>query len=160
MDDQLTDQELVAYLDGEISEAERATIEQRIANEPDLSQRLDDLRATWQLLDHLSPAEPTDDFTKTTVTMTAVRSHRTVVSRFIRRRWKTLAGVVASLAVGYGVVFLPMQYEKRKRLRDVPVIDNVDLYLHAESMEFLRQLDSEELFAQDIDLDEELDDVL
>jgi anti-sigma factor RsiW len=160
MDDQLTDQELVAYLDGEISEAERATIEQRIANEPDLSQRLDDLRATWQLLDHLSPTEPTDDFTKTTVTMTAVRSHRSAVSRFIRRRWKTLAGVVASLAVGYGVVFLPMQYEKQKRLRDVPVIDNVDLYLHAESMEFLRQLDSEELFAQDLDLDEELDDVL
>jgi anti-sigma factor RsiW len=160
MDDQLTDQELVAFLDGEIAESERATIEQRIANEPELGQRLDDLRATWQLLDHLSPTEPTDDFTKTTVTMTAVRSRRGALSRFARRRWKTLAGVFAGLAAGYGAVFLPLQYEQQKRLRDVPVIDNVDLYLHAESMEFLRQLDSEELFAQDIDLDEELDNVL
>lgn len=160
MDDQLTDQELVAFLDGEITETERATIEERIANEPALAQRLDDLRGTWQLLDHLPPTEPTDDFTRTTVTMTAIRSRRGALSRFLRRRWKTLAGVVAGLAAGYSAVFLPMQYEQRQRLRDVPVIDNVDLYLHAESIEFLRQLDSAELFAQDIDLDEELDDVL
>ncbi len=160
MDDQLTDQELVAFLDGEVTETERATIEQHIANEPELGQRLADLRSTWQLLDHLSPTEPTDDFTKTTVTMTAIRSGRSALSRFMRRRWKILAGAFAGLAAGYSTVFLPMQYVQQKRLRDVPVIDNVDLYLHAESIEFLRQLDSEELFAQDIDLDEELDNVL
>ena len=160
MDDQLTDQELVAFLDGEITQTERATIEQRIANEPELGQRLADLRTTWQLLDHLPPTEPTDDFTKTTVTMTAIRSGRSALSRFMRRQWITLAGVFIGLAAGYSAVFLPMQYEQQKRLRDVPVIDNVDLYLHAESIEFLRQLDSEELFAQDLDLDEELDNVL
>ena len=40
MNDPPTDQELVAFLDGEITETERATIEQRIANEPELGQRL------------------------------------------------------------------------------------------------------------------------
>ena len=160
MDDQLTDQELEAFMDGEITEAERAAIEQRVANDAVLGQRLDDLCATWQLLDHLTPSDPADDFTRTTVTMTAIRSRRSALSRFVRRRWKTLAGVLAGLAAGYSAIFLPMRYEQQKRLRDVPVIDNVDLYLHAESIEFLRQLESEELFAQDIDLDEELDDVL
>jgi hypothetical protein len=146
----------VAFLDGEISESERRTIERRLTDEPELTQRLGELRETWQLLDHLTPAAATDDFTKTTISMTAIRSRRNALARFLGRRWKTMAGMCAALAVGYFVVFLPLKREQQERLRDVPVISNFDLYLHAESVEFLRQLDADGLFAQDIDLDEEL----
>ncbi len=156
MDHPLTDQELVAFLDGEVSEPERATIERRLADEPELTQRLGELRETWQLLDHLTPTEATDDFTRTTISMTAIRSRRSAVMRFWARQWKTMAGMCAALAAGYFAVFLPLKYEQQVRLLDVPVISNVDLYLHAESVDFLRQLDTDGLFAQDIDLEEEL----
>lgn len=155
----LSDQELVAFLDGEVSASEVAEIERRLAVEPELARRIGDLRHAWQLLDHLKPVEATDNFTKTTIKMTAVRSHSSDVSRFLRRRWKTMVGVCAAIVAGYLAVFLPINYERQKQLHDVPVIENVDLYLHAESVEFLRQLDSDGLFTQDIDLDEELSNV-
>lgn len=54
---------LSAYLDGELSETDRAALEQRLAAESDLRRTLDELRATVRLLHALPPLKAPRDFT-------------------------------------------------------------------------------------------------
>ncbi len=54
---------LSAYLDGELSETDRAALEQRLATESDLRRTLDELRATVGLLHALPPLKAPRDFT-------------------------------------------------------------------------------------------------
>lgn len=54
---------LSAYLDGELTNRERITLEQRLAYDPGLQQMLDDLRATVTLLHDLPRLQAPRDFT-------------------------------------------------------------------------------------------------
>lgn len=54
---------LSAYLDNELSETDRAALEQRLATESDLRRTLDELRATVRLLHALPPLKAPRDFT-------------------------------------------------------------------------------------------------
>ena len=61
-----------------------------------------------------------------------------------RRKWIA----VAAVATGFLLAAIPLIQRRRANLRDVPVIHNMDLYLHAESVEFLRLLRDEGVFAE------------
>ncbi|KPV50773.1 hypothetical protein SE17_25005, partial [Kouleothrix aurantiaca] len=54
---------LSAYIDGQLSGPERATLEQRLEREPALNAAIEDLRATVGLLRQLPPARPPRSFT-------------------------------------------------------------------------------------------------
>lgn len=54
---------LSAYLDDELTEAERAELEQRLSVEPALRRELEELQATTLLLRELAPARPPRSFT-------------------------------------------------------------------------------------------------
>ena len=54
---------LSAYIDGALTESERASFELRLQVEPELSRELDELSATITLLKNLPPRKAPRDFT-------------------------------------------------------------------------------------------------
>jgi anti-sigma factor RsiW len=61
------EEELVAYLDGELPEEEARLIEQRLANDPDLRRRALLLKKTYDLLDYLPQPVVSENFTTRTL---------------------------------------------------------------------------------------------
>src|SRR5262245_19229013 len=67
MSDEQRENELVAYLDGEMDERAAHDLEQRLQTDPELRQEADTLKRTWELLDFLPQPEPTPTFTSRTL---------------------------------------------------------------------------------------------
>lgn len=63
------DEELTAYLDGELSANAAADLEARLVNDESLRQRLAELRKAYDLLDDLPLSTPRQSFTQTTIEM-------------------------------------------------------------------------------------------
>jgi hypothetical protein len=57
---------------------------------------------------------------------------------------------VAAALAGFGGVYWTAAMPNRQLVRDLPVIENMEYYRHADSLEFLRRLESESLFDEDI----------
>jgi hypothetical protein len=54
-----------------------------------------------------------------------------------------------AFAIGYVAVSMVVSRDNRRLLRDLPVIQRLDEYRYADSVEFLRLLDREDVFAED-----------
>ncbi|HEX5105163.1 MAG TPA: zf-HC2 domain-containing protein [Pirellulaceae bacterium] len=152
------DQEIVAYLDGELDPAAAARVERQMAENPRYSARLNQLQKAWDLLDTLGPSEADDNFTHSTVAMVALKAQDEVqgkdeaASRRQRLTWAALAGLAMAAAIGaYVVVDRQLNSENRELVRDLPVIERVDEYRNVESVEFLQELQKEGLFAAEVD---------
>jgi hypothetical protein len=63
------DEELTAYLDGELTTPESAALEQRLVDEEALRKRLAELRKAYDLLDELPDTPHSKSFTQTTIEM-------------------------------------------------------------------------------------------
>lgn len=145
--------ELVAYLDNELDPATRERLEQRLSEDGDYRRELQQLQRAWDLLDSLPRAEADEGFTRTTVEMVAVSAAGDVEQEqhaAVRRRrvgWFVAGGgVIAASLLGYFVTQRIASAPNERLLRDLPVIENLDLYKHADSVEFLRKLDKAGLF--------------
>ena len=157
-DTNTADELLVAYLDGELAADEQVRVERRLADDPEFRARLAQLQRAWDLLDALERTEADDDFARSTVEMVAVKAADDVQaarkrSKF-RQAWLYALGVSAmtvSLIAGYLLVARLADRPNRELVRDLPVIERVDEYRNAESVEFLRALHDEQLFAQEVD---------
>jgi anti-sigma factor RsiW len=69
-DQPLSDQErenLIAYLDGELTESEAQALEGKLNRDPKVRAEVDALRRTWDLLDYLPKPEPSVSFTNRTM---------------------------------------------------------------------------------------------
>ncbi len=100
---------LVAYLDGEVSDAERQDLERRLANDASLREQLAGLQKSWHLLDRLSTAHADDAFTRTTISM-AVQSAREVMDHPAvpaSRRGRQAAIIALAALLGFLIVRLP-----------------------------------------------------
>ena len=73
--------ELVAYLDGELSADECRRVERRLASDADYRRRLTELEQAWSALEALPPTMVDDDFARTTIEMVAVAAERDVSER-------------------------------------------------------------------------------
>jgi len=157
------DEQLVAYLDGELSEPERIAVEDRLADDESFRLRLRALEQSWDMLDMLPVVEASDQFTRTTVEMTVVSAEEEAhTQQFqIKRRRRVglvlgIAGIILVAAVTYVVTMRRLNRENRELVRDLPVIENVDQYHMVEDVEFLKRLAEEGLFVEPV---EEEDDV-
>ena len=61
--------------------------------------------------------------------------------------------LIAAIA-GYLIVDPLVTADNRELLKDLPVIENYDLYLHADSIEFLLELEKQGLFTEELPQDE------
>jgi anti-sigma factor RsiW len=151
-------EELVAYLDGELDAQECRRIEALLAGDADVRRAIQGLDRTWQMLDELEPAAVGEDFTRTTLEMTAVAAAadaaatERIVPRRRRFRWLLAGGGVAAAALaGFLAVTALTPDPNRQVLRDLPLLENLDQYRRVDSIEFLRMLQEEKLFTEEGD---------
>ena len=145
------DEELVAYLDGELDAESGRRIEALLATDPDVRRRLQSLERTWELLDELEAAPVGVPFTQTTMEMVALAARQDIEqsqAEAPRRRRRRLLIVVAALlaAVLVGFVAVAQFDPDRQLLQDLPILENLDEYRQVESIDFLHQLDNAGLF--------------
>ncbi len=65
--------------------------------------------------------------------------------------------VVLAAVFGYLAARFRLDRPNRRLVRDLPVIENVELYRHIDDIDFLRQLEAEGLFTESVD-ETEVDD--
>ena len=148
-------EELTAYLDGELDAETVSQVEQRLARDAEYREELARLERAWGLLDRLPRAALDDSFTKSTIEMVAVAASQeadAVLAEQPRRRrrqqWAGIAGVLTALAVGFFIGKRLWPDPNQELLRDLPVLQNLELYYQADNMEFLRMLDEANLFPE------------
>ena len=146
---------LVAYLDGELSQEDRALLEKRLTDEPVLREQLARLEASWQCLDVLD-TEPLDkeliETTLESVLLSALESineHQKV--RRTRRWW--YGGIVGVLlvfvALGSFKIGSGLAPDQTPHLRTAfPLIENLSMFLLVvdDAPEFLQQLTEQKVF--------------
>jgi len=152
------DEEIVAYLDGELDSESEARVARRLSDDPAYRLRLNQLQQAWDLLDNLRGTEADDEFTASTVAMVAVQAEQEAKSqqmRVVRQRslaWLTLGAVVLlSMASGYVVLHRRLTRADRNLVRDLPVIEHVDEYSNIDNVSFLKALERENLFPSEVD---------
>jgi len=149
-DDAALDEQLVAYLDGELDPQSSRRVEDLLATDPEVRGKLQRLDRTWEMLDELDRPPTADRFTQTTMEMVAVAAEQDIerlqaeAPRRRRRRWlAVVAGVLVAGLTGYAVVAALLPDPNRDLIRDLPVLQNLDQYRRIDSMEFLRDLHEE-----------------
>jgi anti-sigma factor RsiW len=152
------DEEIVAYLDGELDMETAAKVERRLAEDPRYNARLNQLQRAWDMLDNLRRTEADDDFVNSTVAMVAVQAEeaaKTQELRAVRRRnftWLALTAIaVLSATTAFTMFQTWLSRDNRQLVRDLPVIEHVDEYRNIDNLEFARQLYSENLFPAEVD---------
>ncbi len=142
------DEELVAYLDGELDAESGRRIEALLASDPAVRHRLQSLERTWDLLDKLDAAPLGEPFTQTTLEMVAIAARKEVEqsrAEAPRRRRRWLLGVGGSLIVAAAAGFFAVALHDpdRQLLQDLPLLENLDEYRQIGSIEFLHRLRDE-----------------
>jgi len=150
------DEELVAYLDGELDGEAARRMEHRLASEEPVRRRLQQLAQSWDLLDQLPRTTVDDSFSRNTVEIIAQAAedefgHRRATAPSRRwMRWLLTGGVaVAASLAGFFAVAHFRSNPNAELLRDLPVIQNQELYKEAGNIDFLRKLDKEGLFPEE-----------
>ena len=153
-----TQEELVAYLDGELEPQASRDVERRLATDPEYRQLLQLLSQAWDALDQLPHVQPPENFAGSTVAMVAQGAREEVAelksSTSRRRLWGILAGIsgmAVALLLGSVITAAILPEPDAALIEDLPVIENVDVYLYADDIEFLHRLEESGLFAGDVD---------
>jgi anti-sigma factor RsiW len=154
--DEILQEELTAYLDGELSSEDRSRVEERLARDPAYRAELQRMQRAWDMLEKLPRATVDDSFARTTIEMVAIAAADEVRTQALeiprRRRRNSLLGagaIAAALAFGFilGVKIWPNR--NRQLLEDLPVVENFERYRNVESLDFLRQLEASKLFDEE-----------
>lgn len=154
------EEELVAYLDEELEPEHRARVEHRLAADARYRDKLKHMQKSWDMLDVLARSEPDEGFTRTTVAMVALKAKEaTQVQKESTQRFSLLfrlAVAVGTLACGliaYSIGSWLLSAPHRQLVQDLPVIEHLDEYNHAESVLFLKLLEAHGLFVPEGDED-------
>lgn len=139
--------DLVAYLDGELSAEECRRVERRLSTDPNYRQRLTELEQAWTALDALPPTAVNDDFARTTIEMVCVAAEQDAkqesasASADQRRRkgWWITGGAALALAA-FAATWAMAPGRDRALIADLPVIAQLDVLTDVGDVEFLRGL--------------------
>jgi hypothetical protein len=149
-------EQLTAYLDGELNDAEIQSVEQRIANETKFRLEMQRLQRTWDLLEELPTEGPNASFTQTTMELVVDDAMREIKSRersgwFSPKQLLLTLGLPIAVFVGsYWTVRQTQQSQLRALMDDLPVIERADQYLEiGQDFDFLQMLHQSKLFSDD-----------
>jgi anti-sigma factor RsiW len=145
---------LVAYLDGELPEGAAKDIDVVLSKSPAVRHDVEMLARTWDLLDQLPRLASGEDFTARTLAVVQQEEvprpllpttwSERLQSRQMRRGGIVAAWVAAlalSALVGYSVTARWIPDQSDDLLRNLDVVEKLDLYRNVESVDFLKQLD-------------------
>ncbi|GIX04014.1 MAG: hypothetical protein KatS3mg113_1020 [Planctomycetaceae bacterium] len=145
---------LVAYLDGELSDEQTQQIDELLMKSEVARHEVEALVRTWELLDMLPRPKAREDFTDRTLTSLRVANQRTSLTdrpwfAHIRRlAWGLIWMATMFLFgwVGWTASLNWIPNPEAEMLADLPLLQNLDLYLEVRDLEFVRQLQREGLF--------------
>lgn len=147
-------EELIAYLDGELEPAAARELEERLLLDGSLRSRLSEYQRSWDMLDELPRAEAGSAFVRSTIETVAASSSQLAqppkVTKTNGAKWPYVwlaAAVVGSFITGYLITQRTVVVPAEQLVKDQPLIEQLDTYRHAESVDFLRSLADQDLFA-------------
>ncbi len=140
-------EEIVSYLDGEMSAEESARVERRLASDEEFRQELQSIDRAWSVLDQLPLATVEDRFSKTTMEMVVQTARNEVEQKTLalpvlnrKQGFKEVMFVAMAVLLGFLVFRIAWQSPNRDLLADLPVIQNIEVYTQFQEVDFLRQL--------------------
>jgi anti-sigma factor RsiW len=147
------EEQLSAYLDGELDDEAAREVERMLASNPKVRETLQRLERTWEVLDKLEEADVGEQFTQSTLEMVAVAVEDDVQKQVQqapkrrRRRWLVgSAGLMTAAAAGFLAVAVLWRNPNKDLIKDLPVLQNLDEYRQIEDFDFLEALYKEKLF--------------
>ncbi|MCA9117828.1 MAG: hypothetical protein KDA79_22310 [Planctomycetaceae bacterium] len=148
---------LVAFLDGELDEAGTRAIERVLAHSPIARHDVDMLTRTWQLLDVLPRATPSETFTQQTMETIRLEEVRPELSSrpwFQKLQQGTvavcwLAALLVASSVGFLLTWQWLPRGNETLIRDLDVIEQLDTWRAAGDIRFLQELDRNNLFTEE-----------
>lgn len=143
-------EDLVAYLDGELSDVESESLELQMREDQQTRTQLQQYDRVWNALDHLSKATVDDNFARTTIEMATVEARQDMAAQTamlpIRKRnyRLKLAGMaVAATLLGFALLSFLLPSENRTLYANLPLISQLEAYSEVRDIEFLRKLNQE-----------------
>jgi hypothetical protein len=151
------EEQLVAYLDGELDGESCRRIEELLAVDPEVRRKLHWLEQTWEALDELETAPVGEDFTRTTMEMVALAAEEDVrksleeAPRRRRRTWLLCGGGMLAAGLAGFLAFTliasnPNRELNKALVQNLPVLENLDKYQQVQDIKFLRMLEESGLF--------------
>jgi len=133
---ELIDEELTAYLDGELPANNAAELERRLVNDLPLRNRLASLRKAYDLLDDLPETPHNRNFTQSTIEMVVADLKQSAANPSTRsepipskRNWfewpRILVPILAMLTLGTSVGTLAAFLQIRSELSQLSLISNI-----------------------------------
>jgi anti-sigma factor RsiW len=150
-------QNLVAYLDGELSATETRAIEETLARSDVARHEVEMLARTWDLFGSLPLVRASESFagrTMATIRMAEERLPWTQRPWYRHaRRGAVLAGWVAALSVAAVIGFMAtdrwLPDGNAALLENYPVIKDLDTYVEVGNVDFLSRLETSGLLTDD-----------
>lgn len=168
-------EELVAFLDGELDSKAADSVATRISLDPNLRAEAESLQRAWDILDILPRPQPSATFTTRTLTLAIPGSISAGSGPAIavpNQSSPTIPIAAQSSSVGFWMVSLlvlftaagmgyfahrelapaPKHVSLEPVLEDHSLMKNLRLYRYVDDIDYLKRLDSAELFADDLEI--------
>lgn len=148
---------LVAYLDGELTELESRTLAAKLTGSVSARREVEALEKTWELLDHLNRPQVSAEFTQRTVTQ--AQGGASLDDRIVDVASKTAHKVLRlGVLVCVALVAVSLSYVATRWLwpdpsarlvRDLSIAEHLDEYREVGTLDILKLLDDEPAFNED-----------
>jgi len=139
---------LVAYLDGELEDAESRAIVTKLAHSATARREVEALEKTWELLEHLARPKASEDFTTRTLIEVGREDSeggrlgskvRETAQKVVRGAVWTVAALLA-FGSGFGIMQWVWPNPTERLTRDLPIAEHLDEYRDVGTFEFLKEL--------------------
>lgn len=141
---------LVAYLDRELNEAEARALSTKLTQSVSARREVESLEKTWELLDYLPrPQAPPELTTRTLSLAVQLDARGGLIADAARKtagRVARLVACVLTAALTLGLAYAATRWlwpdPTARLVRELPLAENLDAYREVGSIEFLKQLDT------------------